>query len=246
MIAECDPNMSYVIKKVLDKDEEFEVVGEAGDCMKALQLFECLAPQVVFIDIDITGKKGLNLAKLIHSINPQTCIIFATGYEFYIEEAYEVNAFDYLMKPLNLDVMKKTMQKIKSFLAAKPIVGAELQTIERLDIFKNKRIFYYENKLVYLNLKDIIFITRENRRVAIYHTNGTVTIKSRLSDMEQQLGGYPFYRSHAGFIVNLDMVKELIPTSRNSYEVIFINTDKKALMTREKVKNLIKIINYTF
>mgnify|MGYP000927920125 CR=1 FL=1 len=64
--------------------------------------------------------------------------------------------------------------------------------------------------------------------------------------MEQQLEGYSFYRSHVGFIVNLNMIKELIPTSKNCYEVVFVNTDKKALMTKERVIELEEQINSEF
>lgn len=138
---------------------------------------------------------------------------------------------------------RKNSHRPKALLTAKPSNCTVFQGIEKTNIFERKRIFKEDNKLVYLDLKDIIFVTRENRQAAIYHTGGKVIIKSSLSDVEQQLGGYPFYRSHAGFIVNLNMVKELIPTSRNSFEVVFANTDKKAFMTREKVRELEELIN---
>lgn len=121
--------------------------------------------------------------------------------------------------------------------------GQVFQPPENINAFKDKRIFKEGNKYVCLNLKDIIFVCRENRRVAIYHMEGKFTTKSRLSDVERQLGECLFYRSHEGFIINLSMVKELTPIGKNSYEVVLANTDKKALMTREKFKELKKLIN---
>lgn len=138
---------------------------------------------------------------------------------------------------------RKNSHRPKALLTTKTASNTVFRGVETTDIFERKRIFKEDNKLVYLELKDIIFVTRENRQTAIYHTGGKVIIKSSLSDVEQQLGGYPFYRSHVGFIVNLNMVKEIIPTGRNSYEVVFADTDKKALMTREKVRELEKLIN---
>lgn len=70
--------------------------------------------RVVFVDIDLPGKNGLDLAREIFAINPWTYIVFATGYDNHMDEAYEVYAFDYLVKPFKLDRMKKTMERIRS------------------------------------------------------------------------------------------------------------------------------------
>lgn len=104
--------------------------------------------------------------------------------------------------------------------------------------FNRKLLFRGNEKLVYLNLDDIIYVTREGRKSVIYFIDGQVGTNENLSALEERLGGYPFFRSHKGFIVNLRMVKELIPSGTSSYELVMANTRKKPLMTYEKLREL--------
>ncbi|SFR09734.1 LytR/AlgR family response regulator transcription factor [Desulfoscipio geothermicus] len=123
IIAEDDPAMRHVLKETLSKIPDVEVLGEASDGITALKLVEKLNPRVVFIDIDLPGKNGVELAREIGDINPQTILIFATAYDNHTHEAFEVYAYDYLVKPFKLDRIKKTMERKKATGGAK-VVGS--------------------------------------------------------------------------------------------------------------------------
>ena len=113
LIAEDDPAMSHVLNRTLSQIPGVEILGEAADGITALDMVEKLNPRVVFIDIDLPGKNGVELAREICDINPQTILIFATAFDDHTHEAFEVYAFDYLIKPFKLDRIKKTMERIK-------------------------------------------------------------------------------------------------------------------------------------
>jgi len=113
IIAEDDPAMRLILRRVIEGISELEIVAEAEDGLQLIQLTEELMPDVVFLDISMPVLGGLEAAKKIFSINPTISIIFATGHDNYTHEAFEVYAFDYLVKPFNLDRIKQTMARLK-------------------------------------------------------------------------------------------------------------------------------------
>ncbi|OPX90542.1 MAG: Transcriptional regulatory protein YehT [Pelotomaculum sp. PtaB.Bin104] len=238
LICEDEPDMRHVIKKVVEEVEGVEVVGEAGDGLQAEKLIEELTPQVVFLDIDMPGKTGLELAREIFDLNPWTFIVFATGFNEFRSEAFDVYAFDYLVKPFKLNRLRQTMTRIKAVIEGKT-AGKQVPDLTKPTALPEKtRFFRGNNEYIHLDLDDIIFITREDRKTVIHHTEGVFRITESLASLEKQLQGYHFLRSHKGFIVNLRMVKKIIPFSRENYELVMANTDKKPLMTWENAKKL--------
>lgn len=243
LIAEDDPDMRFVIRKVVEEVEGVRVIGEAGDGLEAIKLIEELSPQVVFVDIDLPGKNGVELAREIFDFNPGTFIVFATALSEYRREAFDVYAFDYLVKPFKMNRVRQTMDRIKMVLSGK-IAGRSKHYLKNLNENAGRKLlFRNDSKLVYLNLDDIIYVTKEGRKSVIYFIGGQIRSNEKLSVLEEQLEGYPFFRSHSGFIVNLNMVKELIPTGRSSYELVMENTKTRPLITVGKLKELEELTN---
>ncbi len=243
LIAEDDPDMRHVIRKVVEEVEGVRVIGEAGDGLEAIKLIEEISPQVVFVDIDLPGKNGVELAREIFDINPRTFIVFATASCEFRGEAFDVYAFDYLVKPFKMNRVRQTMERIKLVLSGKVAARPRHYSKNMNKNVSRKQFFRSDNKLVYLNLDDIIYVTREGRKSTIYFIGGKVRTNDKLSVLEEQLEGYPFFRGHSGFIVNLKMVKELIPTGRSSYELVMENTKDRPLITVEKFKELEELTN---
>lgn len=243
LIAEDDPDMRYVIRKVVEEVEGVIVIGEAGDGLEAIKLIEELSPQVVFVDIDLPGKNGVELAQEIFDFNPGTFIVFATALSEFRGEAFDVYAFDYLVKPFKMNRVRQTMDRIKLVLSGK-IAGRPNHYLKNFNENAGRKLlFRNDSKLVYLNLDDIVYVTKEGRKTAIYFIGGQIRLNEKLSVLEEQLEGYPFFRSHSGFIVNLKMVKELIPTGRSSYELVMENTKNRPLITVGKLKELEELTN---
>lgn len=243
LIAEDDPDMRHVLRKVVEEVEGVQVVGEAGNGLEAIKLIRELSPQVVFVDIGLPEKDGVELAQEIFDINPLTFIVFATAFSEFREKAFDVYAFDYLVKPFKMNRVRQTMERIKQVLSGK-IAGRPGFYLKKLNgDISRKQFFRSDNKLVYLNLDDIIYVTKEGRKCTIYFIGGQIQTNDNLSVLEEQLAGYPFFRSHSGFIINLRMVKELIPTGRSSYELVMANTKKRPLITVERFKELEELTN---
>ncbi|NLI14493.1 LytR/AlgR family response regulator transcription factor [Pelotomaculum propionicicum] len=204
--------------------------------LEAVRLVKDLAPQVVFLDVAMPGKDGLDAAREICDFNPKTTLIFATAYENFTHQAFEVYAFDYLIKPYKIARIRKTMERIRSNLTkaeqAENATNNPLQT--------SKILIKEEGKKIFVNVSDIIFLTREGRFIVIHTTRGEFKTTETLEALEQKLSEYSFFRSHRGFIINLNMVKEIQPWGRKTCKVILNNTEESVIMTKARVRDMEK------
>ena len=99
LIADDDAGMRTVMRKIIAKVEGFTLVAEAGDGKITLELTEQLKPNVVFLDVEMPQMSGVECARAIQDMDPSIVIIFATAHDTYMGDAFEVYAFDYLVKP---------------------------------------------------------------------------------------------------------------------------------------------------
>ena len=238
LIAEDDPAMRHVLRKALEEITDVEVIGEAENGLEAVRLVKKLAPQVVFLDIAMPGKDGLEVAREVCEIRPKTMIIFATAFENYTHQAFEVYAFDYLIKPYKIDRIRKTMERISLKLAETEQAVTGFESPLKNETRPAKILVKEEGKKIFVNIKDIVFITREERCVVINTVGGKIKTSDTLEALEQQLSGDSFFRSHRGFIINLDMVKEIQPWGRKTCRVIMNNTKEAVMMTKDKSREI--------
>ena len=99
LIADDEPGMRMILRKMIDRVEGFTLVGEAADGAELMEKFTALRPQVVFLDVDMPVMNGVACANQIQDEDPTCVLIFATAHEEYRSDAFAVYAFDYLVKP---------------------------------------------------------------------------------------------------------------------------------------------------
>lgn len=230
VIAEDDPAMRLILRRVIEEISEVEVVAEAEDGAQLVELTKKLAPDVVCLDISMPTMDGLEAAKKIFSREPHTFFIFVTAHDNYTHEAFEVYAFDYLVKPFNLERIKQTMARIKELKAAGN--GTSAAHPEK----NSKLAIKSSDGQVFLDAKDIILITRSDRHTIITTTKGTVTTYEPLQSLSTKLEADTFFRCHKGYIINADMVMEISPCGDKTHLVKLASTPETALMTRERAK----------
>lgn len=238
LIAEDDPAMRHILKKALEEIPEVEVTGEAEDGLETIRLVKELAPQAVFLDVDMPGKDGLDAAREICDFSPRIKIIFATAYENFTHQAFEVYAFDYLIKPFKIDRIRKTMERIRANLTEAEQTKNALVTPPQAKAGPARILIKEDGKQIFVNVKDIIFLTTEGRAIAIHTTGGKFKTTETLESLEQKLSEHSFFRSHRGFIINLNMVKEIQPWGRKTCKVILNNTKESVIMTRARAKEM--------
>ena len=147
-------------------------------------------------------------------------------------EAFEVNSTDYLVKPYQLDRLSKSIERIKKDIESKTVNLNDSGTIyvkQGMD-------------LVFIDTDSIIFIEKINRKTSVNTTSGTHETSLNLDELVDKLDEKYFFRSFKSCIINLKMVERITISGENSYDVIFKNTDKKAIMSRTKKDLLSKIL----
>ncbi|OPZ89834.1 MAG: Sensory transduction protein LytR [Firmicutes bacterium ADurb.Bin419] len=239
LIADDDTGMRLVLKKVLSRVEGFELIGEAEDGNAAFCFSESLRPDIIFMDVEMPFLSGIECAKKVLDINPKTIIIFATAHDKYMSDAFELYAFDYLVKPFKLDRVNQTLERIRSLssnLSEQPVkqIGTPNKALEKL-VIKNK------DGISFINMDEIILIQREDRSTAIYTTNERYITSDGLTELEERLDRSTFFRSHKSYIINLLMIHKIFPYGRWTYVVKLKNTDKDALLTHDRYEELQKL-----
>ncbi len=239
LIADDDMGMRLVLKKAIEKTGGFSIIGEAEDGDTALRLFEEHRPGVVFLDIEMPVVSGVECAKKIAAVDPGTIIIFATAHEEYMPEAFEVYAFDYLVKPFRVERLKQTLERIKLARAAKKDAAGGNQP--KAAGMPEKLMIRNKDGISLINMEDIILIQREDRSTVIYTRRDRFTSSEGLSELEEKLNRGLFFRCHKSYIINLGAISKLYPYGRWTYIVKLAGIDKDALLTHEKYEELEKL-----
>jgi len=236
LIIDDDEGMRLILKKILSKTEGFKLVGEAESGETGLGLAETLCPHIVFLDIEMPGMDGVECAKKILEIAPRTFIIFATAHENYMSEAFEIYASDYLIKPFKIDRILNTLERIKDVFKNKDELTLRKTPLNKESLAK--LVIKSKEGTSFINSKDIILIEREKRSTIIHTVDEIISTSEGLSEIEERLDTSVFFRSHKSYIINLSMIYKIYPYGRWTYTVKLRNTDKDALLTREKYEYL--------
>lgn len=237
MVIEDEPEIRRLLIKMIEKKEGFTVVCEADSNMQAVSLFTQNRPQVVFVDVDLNGENGLECAKVLTEIDPKVKIIFATAHSEYMANAFEIYAFDYLLKPFKMDRIMKTLSKIEEMnLETEKEGTATLVTVtaqndgtedDKLLIKGKEQVFFVEKK-------DIVFVERENSVTKIVTQEEAYHTSTSLSDLEEKLSNHQFMRCHKSYIINVKKISSVEPYGRWTYVVHFKGMKETALITHEK------------
>lgn len=236
LLIEDEIGIRTLMKKIIERNEGFEVVGECDNMTDSIKLFTKLRPDVVFIDVELGKDNGLECANIIVDIDPKAKIIFATAHAEYMPEAFEVYAFDYLIKPFKVERVNHTLDRIKDL--HQKDQGAEMDKIVRYEKGLEKLLVKGKESMSFVDIKDIILVQREDNSTVIYTHKDSFTTSASLTEVEDKLDKDQFIRSHKSYIINISQITKISPYGRWTYIVRFKDLDKDALITQEKYEEI--------
>lgn len=231
LIADDDKNMRFVLKKALSKLEDLQIIAEASSGHEAVGTLENHEIDVAFLDIDMPGLDGIETAKLILDIQPKCIIVFVTAHGNYMSEAFELYAYDYIVKPFKIERLHKTIARINESLAITNHEELKTEKPEEL-------LFKLKDGMVLIKPEEIIMIERENRSTVIITDKAKYVTTKTLQEMEQILPKADFIRSHKSYILRIDKISTISVYGRWTYIVKFKNCNRDALLTKEKAGEL--------
>lgn len=242
LTADDNDGMRLLLKKAVEKNSSFKVIGEAADGESAVFLTESLHPDVVFLDVEMPGLNGLDCAKRIQDINPKIIIIFVTAHEKYMSDAFHLYAFDFMVKPFHPKRIDQTLDRI--VLLSSQTGSSSSNHVNSKSTGLGKLIIRGKEGMTFIDEEEIILIQREERSTVVYTENERHVTSESMSNLEDRLDSSMFFRSHKSYIINLARVYKIFPYGRWTYIVKLRNTDRDALVTHEKYEELQKIFNY--
>lgn len=241
LIADDDDGMRLIMRHIIEKAEGFVLAGEAMDGEETLRQVETLKPHVVFLDVEMPKLTGVDCAKNIQDMNPSTIIIFATAHDAYMSDAFEVYAFDYLVKPFKVDRVLQTLERVRERLAnrvqpaeeAPHVVNASRKPLD------GRLMLRHREGVSFIDLNDILLVQREDRATVLYtKEDGRFVTGDSLAEMEERLPDNVFFRCHKSYIINLNHIRDITPYGRWTYVVRLTGTKHDALITHEKYEEL--------
>lgn len=230
MVVEDEPNIRDILKRMIEKQDGFEVVVDCGDFVSAVTEFTKKRPEVVFMDIDLNGESGMKCAKVISELSPDTKIIFATAHSEYMADAFEIYAFDYLVKPFNMERIAKTLQKITKGKEVTPIKNEECEKL----LIKGKE------QVQFIDINEIVLIEHVEKQTIITTDSDSFQTSASLSEIEGKLPEKQFIRCHKSYIIPFSKIMKVEPYGRWTYLVSLKGTETKALMTAAKYDEIKK------
>ena len=238
VIADDNEAMRRIERKMIEKVAGFTLVGEAKDGLECIALVEQLHPQIVFLDVEMPGKTGVEAARIIQDMDPTIILIFATAHDEYMGDAFEVYAFDYLVKPFKVERVLQTLERARDRLyperdeAPLPHRAATVKAAGRM-------MLRHRDGVVFLSMQDIVLVQREDRQTVIYAKDGGRYVTGdSLADTEAKLDPAVFFRCHKSYIINLNHIANITPYGRWTYVVRLTGITQDALITHEKYEEL--------
>lgn len=220
------------LKKLLQDFPEVEVVDEAANAEEGIAKIESQRPDLIFLDIQMPGKTGFDmLAELERT--PQ--VIFTTAYDEFALKAFEVNALDYLLKPVEPKRLADAIQKLQ--LGENREVKPETENINTSILHENDQVFVKDGERCwFVKLNEIrLFESVGNYAKVFFGTNKPLILKS-LNALEERLDEKFFFRANRKHIVNLRMIEKIEPYFNGGLLLELKGGEKIEVSRRQTVK----------
>lgn len=221
-IAVCDDEkiIREQIQSLIEKQKADSHVEtyETGDALLAAgKHFD-----MVFLDIQMEGRNGIETAKMLRKREEDTVLIFITGVKEYVFDAFDVAAFHYLLKPIQEEKFTEVFER------AVREVEKHKEAIQEQQLFVKTK-----SHNLTLNQKDILYVENRGRKVEIHTTGKVIEIYAVMSELENQLGS-GFYRCHRGYLVNMAHITEYDSDS------ISLNNGDSIYLAKERYSEFVK------
>jgi len=206
----------YLRSKLSGLWPELDICGEAENGLKALEVVEANRPDIAFLDINMPGLSGLEVAKNITA----TCrVVFITAYDQYAIEAFENEAIDYLLKPVTDDRLAKTVQRLQKQIADAPTSPADIAKIlERfMSAMKKGEVpgflkwikVRHGDDVRLVSVDEVCYFKAEDKYTVVKTPTGESLIKKSIRQLATELDPDQFWRIHRGTIINVNFIDRI-------------------------------------
>jgi len=218
------------VKRSLAGYPEFEIAEEAKNYDEAKKQIEALKPDLVFLDIQMPGRSGFDL---LESLDEVPGVVFTTAFNEYAVKAFDIDALDYLVKPLRKERFAITIEKIRK----------KLLQAEQYDALEKQVFIKDGSKCFFVQLKDVYLIESADNYARLYFNNRKALIKRSLNQLEEILDSTIFFRISRNQIINTKFISQINNLEKGKLQVRLHKGEPLEVSLRQSVlfKNLNRI-----
>ena len=220
------------LRRLLSKFPEMEVIGEADSVANAVDIIAESSPDLVFLDIQMPEESGFKLFDRVEKIDFK--IIFVTAFDNYAIRAFEVNALDYLLKPVNPSRLAQSIARLSEQKSRKETSSTELK-------YDDYVLIKSQGRTGFVKLSSIICIKSIGDYTEIYTTSGVKRLAMKsLREWEESLPSQYFLRIHRTVIINIEYVESIEPGLKSTFQVCLQNIPDPFTSSRKYSQELRK------
>lgn len=226
LLIDDEPLAIRELQTMLKDFSDIELIGTAENVTDAIQKIHTLQPQLIFLDINMPGKSGF---ELLEELDHAPWVIFVTAYDEFAIKAFEVNALDYLLKPVNAQRLQGAVEKVREKISQ--------PAVEERSVSINKRIFIKDGERCYfVPLSEVFLIESVGNYARFYYQHHKPLLHKSLNYLESRLPDTHFFRAGRQQIINIQFIKNISPYFNNTLQVELENGLKVDISQRQSVR----------
>ena len=220
------------LRRLVGAIPDCSVAGEAINGVEALEKIRELSPDILLLDISMPGMDGMALAATLRDIGASPAVIFCTAYQDQALKAFDVEALDYVVKPVRAERLERALEKATRFL------GSKGETEEEAHYLRST----VGGKVVLTPVRRVICLIAEDKYTTVVHENGTTVVDDSLTDLENCYPSY-YFRVHRNALVSRKHIRGLERTPEGHNQVLLSGTERKPEVSRRNVSAVRKLLN---
>ncbi|MGX7948913.1 LytR/AlgR family response regulator transcription factor [Oleidesulfovibrio alaskensis] len=257
IVVDDEPPARDEMVYLLSRFADVQVAGTADSAEQALALIAQQKPDLVFLDIQMYGHNGFYVVEQLLDYPEPPLVVFATAYDQYAIRAFDENAVDYLLKPIEEKRLAKSLDRVREALAARteqeqdsrtqaapPLhddirLGRLLEQMGRRTVLTRVAV-ERGGRIVLLQPDEVFFIQAQGKRIWAHTTEGMAPCHgvTNLQKLEEKLAGHDFFRATRGELINMQHVREFSPWMHGKYNIVMSDPGQTEItVNRSRVKD---------
>lgn len=241
LIVDDEPLARSAIRRLLQRESDMLVVGEAADGRSALDALRELSPDIVFLDVQMPEMTGIEVLEQLRQYPGQLAVIFTTAYDEYAIKAFELHAIDYLMKPYRDSRFHGALERARQRLSHRTVatlmgdIERVMETLRRpaaaaaapgRPVASERLVVKINGDFNFIGLDEIRWIEGHGDYLKLHCKSGAPLIRDTFKELQQRLDPARFVRVHKSAMVNSDYVRKMRPAKSGDYEVELVDGTK--------------------
>lgn len=214
----------------IDRFTTLDILNDFDDAVEALEFVKQQKPDLVFLDINMPRLDGISFARQLKALGINTRIVFVTAHREFAVEAFELEAYDYLLKPFSEARIFSLLSKLN-----------DIDTKNQRN-YPEKLTLWKSEKMRVVPISDLCYVEVKEREVHLFTKEESYIVVSTISKFQKKLDPKMFFRCHRSYIINLDKIKEIVPSFNHTYQVKLSDVSDSIPVSRHYLSEFKQII----